>query len=413
MRRKGDKSEEAPMKRAVVLVALAAISSACERPMHKGSAASAAPQAVSAAVAGPDTPQAPQARKGPEPNADLVPPATPAASSTPGAAAATPEYEIGAPKTYGNLTVFPVLSSKQEDFGPMTTLDAALAKHLASVHETGSGPNGAGAQVNTLVIENRGPIPVYVLAGTIVKGGKQDRQIGQDFIVGAHQTVPVDAYCVEHGRWTTTREGTATGGQFGVVGLLTDSRVRAAAEYGKDQGQVWAKVESVNAANRKQAASGTLLASVDATDVAAKRTALARQVAEYLASAQPADAVVGVAYAVDGKVRSLRWFAHHKLFEMFQATLVSTAAMEAITAQSGPSASGKAPTPPPPVASADVSRFVKDVQEGKLKEERSTPGLNVNDIRDSQVGYSSSTSFKAPAAATAPPKAVSGSVNAH
>ena len=43
--------------------------------------------------------------------------------------------------------------------------------------------------MNTLVIENKGDVPIYVLAGTVVKGGKQDRQIGQDFIIEGKKTV--------------------------------------------------------------------------------------------------------------------------------------------------------------------------------------------------------------------------------
>jgi hypothetical protein len=386
----------------VVMVAATAVLVGCGRSVHGGAVvASSAPVAGMGVAAG-ETPSTPA------PASSSMPVAPPPA------VAAAPGYEIGPPKAFGNLTVFAVLSKKQEDVGPMTTLDAALSKGVASVREMGSGPNGEGAQVGSLVIENRGAIPVYVLAGTIVKGGKQDRQIGQDFIVGANQTVPVDAFCVEHGRWTTNREGVATGGQFGVVGLLTDSRVRAAAEYGKDQGEVWARVAGVNEANKKGAASGTLLASVDSADLVTKRTALAKQVDGYIASTQPIDEVVGLAYAVDGKVRSVRWFSHHTVFELFRATLVGTAAMEAITARAAASVDGKAPAPAPSVASADVSGFIQQVQEGTRKEQRVTPALNVNEMQDANVGYSSSTVLK-PAAGRSPaaPKAVSTSFTMH
>jgi len=392
------------MKRAhLAWVALLAACAACGRSVHRDT--SMAPPPVAAA---PDTSAAAGA-------APQVAPVAANAPGSPGAAGAPagPDYAIGTPKTFDNLTIFPVTSKKQDDIGPMTTLDAALAKGAAFVHETGSGTSGEGAQVNTLVIENKGAVPIYVLAGTIVKGGKQDRQIGQDFIVGANQTTPVDAFCVEHGRWTTQREGVATGGQFGVVGLLTPSQVRTAAEHDKDQGEVWAKVAKVNEANKKQAASGTLMASVDSADVAAKRAALAKQADNFLASVQPGDDVVGFAYAVDGKVRSVRWFSHHKVFELFRGTLVGTAAMEAITTQAEDAAAGKPPAPPPAIAPTAVSSFIHDAQEAKVKEERSTQGMNVNEIRDSKDAYSSSTKYKAPAAApTAAPRPVSTSVTA-
>jgi len=339
------------------------------------------------------------------------PPVGVAAGETPSVAA--DDQVIGTPRTIDNLTVFPVLSKKQQDVGPLTTLDAALAKGTASVHEigAGTGPSAEAAQVNSLVIENKGTVPVYVLAGTIVKGGKQDRQIGEDFIVGARQSTPVDAYCVEHGRWTTNREGVATAGQFGTIGLLTDSRVRTAAEYGKDQGQVWAKVASVNEANKKEAASGTLLASVDSADIVARRAALTKKVEAYLSEVEPSDEVVGFAYAVDGKVRSVRWFVHRNVFGLFEDTLVGTAAMEAITAQAETKASDKPPAPAPALSSADVTKFVKDVRGGKVKERRSTAGMNDNDIRETQAGYSAATKFKPSAAQpAAAPMPVSTSV---
>jgi hypothetical protein len=381
------------MGRALVWVVLLVTCVACGRSVHKDVAVSAPTQGIAGA---------------PIPSSPTV---GVAAGEVPGLTAS--DQTIGAPRTIDNLTVFPVLSKKQEDIGPITTLDAALAKGVASVHEIGAGasPSPGGPQVNSLVIDNKGDIPVYVLAGTIVKGGNQDRQIGEDFIVGARQSIPVDAYCVEHGRWTNSRDGVATAGQFGTIGLMTDSRVRTAAEYGKDQGEVWAKVASVNEANKKQAASGTLLASVDSADIVARRTALTTKVEAFLSEVQPGDDVVGLAYAVDGKVRSVRWFVHHKVFRMFEDALVGTAAMEAITAQAEAAASGKAPAPPPILAASDVSKFVKDVQDGKVRETRTTPGMNDNDIRESKAGYSAATKFK-PAAAQpmAPPQPVSTSV---
>jgi hypothetical protein len=381
------------MGRALVWVVLVMTCAACGRSVQKDVAVSTPTQGMAGAPAA------------------SSPAVGVAAGEAPGLTA--PDQTIGAPRIFDNLTVFPVLSKKQEDIGPITTLDAALAKGAASVHEIGAGgsPGSGGPQVNSLVIENKGDIPVYVLAGTIVKGGNQDRQIGEDFIVGARQSIPVDAYCVEHGRWTNSRDGVGTAGQFGTIGLLTDSRVRTAAEYGKDQGEVWAKVASVNEANKKQAASGTLLASVDSADIVARRTALTTKVEAFLSEVQPGDDVVGLAYAVDGKVRSVRWFVHHKVFRMFEDALVGTAAMESITARAEAAAGGKPLTPPPALAASDVSKFVKDVQDGKVRETRATPGMNDNDIRESKAGYSAATKFKAPLAQpTAPPKPVSTSV---
>ena len=142
------------------------------------------------------------------------------------------------------------------------------------------------------------------------------------------------------------------------------------------------------------------MATVGSEDIVRERAALAEKVQGYLKSVAPSESVVGFAYAVDGNVRSVRWFANHKVFELFRSTLVNTAAMDAITANAVTVASGKPAAP--------VSKFVKDIQDSKLQEERSTPALNVNDVRQSGAGYGSSTMLKAPSAhPAAKPKAVS------
>jgi hypothetical protein len=385
--------------------------SACQRaaPFHPEAESSREPRAQAVEIAGGSAARV-------EPPARPAEPSPVAVAPPPEAVAAAEDHTFGAPKVWDNLTVLPVLSNHQEDIGPITSLDDALAKKTAVVREMGSEPTsrgGEGARVNSLVIENKGTLPVYVLAGTIVKGGNQDRQIGDDFIVGAHSVVPVDAYCVEHGRWSGERDGVATGGQFGVAGVLTDSTVRTAAQYKHDQSEVWSKVADVNAAHRKEAASGTLMATVDAADVVARRVALTQKIDAYLRSVDPADSVVGFAYAVDGKVRSVRWFASHKVFTLFKGTLEGTAAMEAITIQARNTAAGKPAAPPPPMAPAAVVTFIDDIQTSRVKEERGTPAMNVNELRESGQGYSSSTMLK-PAAGqpAAPRKKVSTSVSA-
>ena len=67
--------------------------------------------------------------------------------------------------------MFPVLAKSQPDLGKFTTLPSALEKEQAEVREVGEEDRG-GATVGTLVIENKGNVPIYVLAGTVVKGGK-------------------------------------------------------------------------------------------------------------------------------------------------------------------------------------------------------------------------------------------------
>jgi hypothetical protein len=344
-------------------------------------------------------------------------PATASPRAAPDVAKAGPtdDHVIGAPRTFENLTVFPITAKTQVDVGPLTTLEAALATHEAEVREIGSAPpssrgsldesnvqrRGGGAQVNALVIENKGAVPIYVLAGTVVKGGNQDRQIGQDFIVDARQVTSVDAFCVEHGRWTGERDGHVTEGKFVTVNQLVTSSVRAAGQYQQNQGEVWAKVADVNAANKKSAASGTLLATLDDGEVAKHRAALAAQVVAYLKDARPEGDVVGLAYAVDGRVRGARWFVNHTIYDLYRQTLVNTAAVDAITASATQDPS-KPRLPVEALTPRSVTAFIDEIEATKVKSARAASQANSNEYRESDRGYGSRTMMVMPAATASP-----------
>jgi hypothetical protein len=236
----------------------------------------------------------------------------------------------------------------------------------------------------------------------VVKGGKQDRQIAQDFAVGPRATVSVEAFCVEQRRWSTSRQGQATHGKFGTLGTLAHSKVRAAGQYKKNQGEVWASVGEVNAANRKATDTGTLTASLDDREIGASRAAISGKIAAFLDGLAPQREVVGIAYAVEGRVRGVRWFANHELYTMYREILLNTAAVEAITAQRAAAAPGGQPKVrlPPPTPEA-VKAFVTEIDAAPLAEERPTAGENVNAYKETKRGYGSSAAFKSPPGAPA------------
>jgi hypothetical protein len=315
--------------------------------------------------------------------------AAPVASGPAHAAAEPDDHAIGGGSTFGNLVVFPVTSRSQVDVGPLVALDDALAKGMAEVREV-----GGGGSVNTLVIENKGRVPIFVLAGTIVKGGNQDRQIGQDFIIEGRQATPVEAFCVEHGRWNGNRDGRATAGQFGTSEVLATSKVRAAGQYKKSQGEVWSKVSEANSANHQAPASDTFLASVDDATLKKQRTDLATKIEATLAAVNPQTELVGIAYAIDGDVRGVRWFAHHDVFEMVRKKLVNGIAFDAIVAQAEATAQKRPPSTKPPPAPAAVDAFVKAVDAAAVTEQRDTQGGNVNEYKESSAAFGSKTMFK-------------------
>lgn len=313
------------------------------------------------------------------------------------------EHAIGAATVIDNLTVFPIYAKQPEDLGEFTTLEGAIAAKSAIVREVGAdarlgasrggaeqraqGHDGGSARVDTVVIENKGRLPILVLAGTIVKGGNQDRQIGEDFVVAPGKTVDVAAFCVEHGRWNGARDGKATGGQFVAQKSLALGSVRAAGQYDKNQGEVWNQVAQVNAANKKGAPSGTLLATMDDAQIAQRRASIASQLTTAVGRADRQDKLVGVAYAVDGKVKGVRWFAGTKLFQLHRETLLHTAAMEAIAASASRPAGAAAPAP---ARAEAVAAFVTEMEKEAVAE-RKAKADDAIAVKKNASGYASET----------------------
>jgi hypothetical protein len=358
-----------------------------------------------------------------------LPQPAPGPVAIPGIALGDGEHTVGAAKVLGNLAVFPVYASVQELLGEFIPLEAAIEQGKAELREKGEQPRqsatppqeqvqeqmqeqvqqrastsnhapsqlrgayrSAGPSVGQLVVENKGDLPILVLAGTVVKGGRQDRQVSQDFVVGPKEVVAIDAFCVEHGRWNPQREGIDTGGRFKAVKTLANGEVRAAGQYQRDQHQVWSKVGEVNKAHGKSASTGTLMATVDDGELAARRESMAKQLLDHLARVESAGSVVGLAYAIDGKMRGARWFFNHSLFVQHGETLVNTAVLDAVTAAAGRKRAGQ-PEQPGACDPEEVGKFIARIEAGAAQQ-RDTAASNVNEVKESDFGYGSSAKLK-------------------
>lgn len=276
-------------------------------------------------------------------------------------------WRLALPVTYKNLTIFPVVSSEGVDTSTFATLDDALASGDAIVAEQGSYLHRmrdgssvpvieTGAQVNQLVLLNRGKRPLLLLAGEIVSGGKQDRIIGKDRIVPVGAApLPLDVFCVEHGRWT------GESGQFSAAKTMVHPSVRERAAIDQDQSQVWAAVSG-------DAVSGLRTEGGQAAGVLAAPPAVSREaLSSVIASAAPTNSyrkiyqsssigtsveafaleferrfnratsdlkgerVVGVVVAYGGEVAWSDIFASSELFDAYWQKLLRSYVVEALT----------------------------------------------------------------------------------
>jgi len=110
-----------------------------------------------------------------------------------GTAFAEQSMRVSGPHIHENLAVYFVHGTSAGGPVPLT-LQEALTKGSVQVVETG--------RVNELQIENTGAEGVFIQAGDIVKGGKQDRVLTVSFLLAPNSgRVPIASFCVEQGRW--------------------------------------------------------------------------------------------------------------------------------------------------------------------------------------------------------------------
>ena len=348
----------------------------------------------------------------------------------PAAVAAADSTRISGPFTHDNLTIYLVHGESAPGPVPLT-LPEALEKGVVEVKETG--------QVNQLTVENRGAEEVFIQAGDIVKGGKQDRVLSVSLTLPARSgALPIAAYCVEQGRWSKragedvgrfasakemlpsreakiamraakARPGAVEAGNAveagpNVEGLnmranrigrpiqdqgLQEQRRTSGAGPGRSaQSEVWAKVGEIQAglsANLKAKVQSERSAS--SLQLALENDKLAEAQQRYVSALQPLAEkegdVVGYVFAVNGKLNSADIYASNGLFRKLWPRLIKASATEAIGVQGGERQ--------PDADLAKVGEFVANPPADVKPEERAPiPGMKL-ELRSSATALDSQT----------------------
>ena len=292
--------------------------------------------------------------------------------------AAAEGTSVSGPIVHGNLAIFLVHGTAAGGAAPLT-LQEAMAKGSVQVHETGS--------VNELTVENVGDDEVFVQAGDIVKGGRQDRVLSVDLLLPPRSgQVSIAAFCVEHGRWTA--RSNEDGRRFSSAAAAMPSHEaklamrsylataapapagRAAAyasrpDVGSSQQEIWNSVKTTQERlTRSVGAQVAAPASPSSLQLSLENEKLKQAQAEYVAALQGAgetDAdVVGYVFAVNGKINSGDVYASHALFRKMWGKLLAANVTEAISERDGAGAA------PPSVK--EVEAFLAAAQAGPASE---------------------------------------------
>ena len=337
------------------------------------------------------------------------------------AAAAGAATRISGPFTHDNLTVYFVHGPSAAGPVPLT-LAEALEKGAVKVLETGN--------VNRLEIENTGDDDVFIQTGDIVKGGKQDRVLTTSLVVPPRSgRVPIDSYCVEQGRWAP--RGTESVAAFAVSrealpsreaklainkpavsaaaptaertvrvpsytdrlpNALPEQRLAGRSDTGSRQGEVWQEV----AKTQMKLAAGLGAASVAAPEsksslqLTLEHEKLKAARAAYLAALRDKTAgqgdVVGLVFAVNGKLNSADVYPSNGLFVKMWPKLLNASVTEAIGERPAVVGSGSGAAPPAPAGAsiprpADVAAFLAAAEQGQ-REAKPVGKLMQREVRD-------------------------------
>lgn len=256
---------------------------------------------------------------------------------------AEPAYRVSAPSVHDNLAVYFIHGARSTASVPLT-LQEAMTRDAVRVYETDN--------VNELAIENVGGEEVFVQAGDIVKGGKQDRALTASLILPPHSgRVSIASFCVEQGRWSargmedvrkfSSSEASVPSRQTRIAMLapMPPAGTAAAGDTGSRQREVW---KGVSEAQQKLSSKvGVVVASPasrSSLQLALENERLKERQAAYLvpleAAGRKASDIIGVAFAINGKLSGAELYPSNGLFRKMLPKLLRASVTEAIAEKS-------------------------------------------------------------------------------
>lgn len=124
-----------------------------------------------------------------------------------------------------------------------TTLDEALLNDLFDVTEITE-----GGLVPTIKVSNKSGRMVFLMAGELLVGSKQDRVLNTSMMVPSNTEMPIPVACVEEGRWGYQSRKFQSGKSSShsclrmMLSMQTSKHYREQGAPGSDQAAVWAEV---------------------------------------------------------------------------------------------------------------------------------------------------------------------------
>jgi hypothetical protein len=240
-------------------------------------------------------------------------------------------------------------------------------------------------EVNRLMVVNKTTKPLLLMPGEVIVGGSQDRTIAQEAVIAATgEPVPIDVYCVEHGRWRAYSESEAAArtaidlsidaddvaessqaGRFVGKAGYANKQTRLAAQSQAGQDRVWEEVASAKRLSQVVTASGDFTANYTSDEVNQKLKPYVEAIQSEIAG-QPQ--VVGVIVAINGKTESVDLFESTPLFTKVWPKLLKSYALDAVHASEADDADAVS-------SQGDAIAFLNRLREEKPTDEKRTGGI--------------------------------------
>lgn len=278
---------------------------------------------------------------GDRPRPQVVPPPPPAPGSP--VAAFVAELVVHRPVGYRGLTVFPLTLRRVRDAYDYATLDESVHAGWLVVTERGAGT------VPQVMVQNTSSRTVFLMAGELIAGGKQNRIIADDVLVPPYSPpIPIAVRCIEQGRW----HGRSP--KFKAQAGVAPQSVRRQAQTGASQEQVWSEVRHRLRAMGQTPAGEDLAAAVRSPAVQGK-------LAEYVEAIVPGlpRQCVGVVVAQGVGIVGTDAFANWRVFSKLRRKVLHAYALDVLSPK-------PIPSPYRSPAVWDVQRFLNRAAGARL-----------------------------------------------
>lgn len=143
---------------------------------------------------------------------------------------------IHPPVHLGRVSIFPVSLSRTNRLDGVLTMDEALQRKLLAIQELDP-PEVARARF----VNRSARQMIFLMAGEVLTGGRQNRTLATDALLGPKSSTVLPLYCVQKGRWRG-------GKSFAAETTVAPLAVRAKAARRAGQKEIWDEVARANRA---------------------------------------------------------------------------------------------------------------------------------------------------------------------